>query len=212
MNWNLYLNFLAAMMAIMNPLGLIPLWSELTNDLTKSGRRELARLLIATAAIILVTFMIFGKTILTFFSIELPVFQMAGGILLLFTGLSMVNGKIFQIESRKLEAKDPHQLVRTRFREILVPLAIPMMSGPGSITTVLLFGNRLSSPLDYFVLSLILLVILAIVLFVFVFSVKIEKLIDPIFFNVLTRLFGIIVVAISLQFIVEGIIKVFNIG
>jgi multiple antibiotic resistance protein len=195
------------MIAIVNPLGLIPLWSQLTDDLGKKERRYLALMLIATSVFILLIFLIFGNSILGFFSIEVPVFQIAGGILLLFTGISMVNGNIFHVESKqsKTKEKHPYHLVKTRFREILVPLAIPMLSGPGSLTTVILFGDRLNSLTDYLVISGILAVILFILLMVFVFSEKIEKRIDPIIFNVLTRLFGILVVAISIQFMMEGL-------
>lgn len=207
MDLNLYANFTAAMIAIVNPLGLLPLWSQLTNDLGKKERRELAAMLIGTAVFILLLFLIFGNAILAFFSIEVPVFQIAGGILLLSTGISMVNGNIFQIENKqpRENEKHPYHLVKTRFREILVPLAIPMLSGPGSLTTVILFGHRLDSVPDYLVLSGLLIMILLILFAVFVYAEKIEKTIDPIIFNVLTRLFGILVVAISIQFMMEGL-------
>lgn len=93
MNADLYLNFLVAMVAIVNPLALLPIWSQLTNDLDKAARRETAYLVLGTSLIILLIFMIGGKHILAFFSIELPVFRIAGGIMLLFTGLSMINSK-----------------------------------------------------------------------------------------------------------------------
>ena len=209
MDWNLYLNFSVAMLAIVNPLGMIPLWSGLTSDMDRPSRRKLAQWIIFTSLLILLIFLIFGDHILTVFSIDLPVFQIAGGILLLSTGLSMVNGKIFQIDSHRQNAENPYQLVKTRFRDILVPLAIPMLSGPGSLTTVVLYGHRISVTHDYFVISGILTAIMVILLLVFYFSEKIEKTIDPIIFNILTRLFGILVVAISIQFMVEGLGGVF---
>lgn len=209
MDLNLYLNFAVAMLAIVNPLGLIPLWSELSGDMERSSRRKLADWIIVTSLLILLIFLMFGGHILTLFSIDLSVFQIAGGILLLSTGLSMVNGKIFQIENQKQRAEDSYQLVKTRFRDILVPLAIPMLSGPGSLTTVVLYGHRISGTVDYFVISAILSVIMIILLLVFYFSEKIERSIDPIIFNILTRLFGIMVVAVSIQFMVEGLGGVF---
>ncbi len=195
------------MIAIVNPLGLIPLWSQLTDDLDDKERRELASMLLGTSVVILLLFLIFGNSILKFFSIDIPVFQIAGGVLLLFTGISMVNGNIFQVESKRSKAKEkhPYHLVKTRFREILVPLAIPMLSGPGSLTTVILFGHRLDSIYDYVALSVLMVLILLILFMVLVFSDKIEKRIDPIIFNILTRLFGILVVAVSIQFMMEGL-------
>ncbi len=209
MDWNLYLNFTVAMLAIVNPLGLIPLWSELTSDMDRPSRRKLADWIIITSLIILLIFLMFGEQILSLFSIDLSVFQIAGGILLLSTGLSMVNGKVFRIENHRQHTEDPYQLVKTRFRDILVPLAIPMLSGPGSLTTVVLYGHRIEGTLDYFVISGVLTAIMVLLLLVFYFSEKIERSTDPIIFNILTRLFGILVVAVSIQFMVEGLGGVF---
>jgi multiple antibiotic resistance protein len=209
MNWDLYLNFMAAMIAIVNPLAVLPIWSQLTNDLKGKARRETALLVVATASGILLLFLAAGQYILTFFSIDLPVFQIAGGILLLFAGLAMVNGKGFKQEHRGIEGDRTFQVAKNRFKEIIVPMAIPMMSGPGSLTTVLLYGNRTSDVTDLAFLSVILLLVLGLLLLTFIFSGTIEKKVDPIVFNILSRLLGIIVAAIAVQFIVEGLSELF---
>lgn len=209
MDWKLYLNFFAAMIAIVNPLGIVPLWSQLTEDVTKQVRRDIAYMITITAAFILLLFMNTGQYILEFFSIDLPVFQIAGGILLLFTGISMVNGQASRLERKDEPGETPYQIAKSRFRKIVVPLAIPMLSGPGSLTTVLLYGARAESLADYISLSALLLITLGILLVLFMYSGKIEKKIDPIVFNVVTRLLGVIVVAIAVQFIVEGLGDIF---
>ncbi|MFW5830880.1 MAG: MarC family protein [Prolixibacteraceae bacterium] len=211
MNWDLYLNFLAAMFAIVNPVALLPFWSQLTDDLEKKVRRNTAYLTISTSFFILLVFLISGKHILSFFSINLSVFKIAGGILLLFAGLAMVNAKNEELKHKSKSVGKSFHAAKLRFKEIIVPMAIPMLSGPGSITTVVLYGNKTSSLWDFIFLSVVLLLTMAFLMTIFVFSEFLEKKVDPLVFNILIRLFGIIVVAIAIQFIVTGIGEVFPI-
>lgn len=153
MNWNLYLNFLAAMLAIVNPIGIWPIWSELTNDEASKIRKRVAIMVILTAYFILVIFLIGGKYLLQFFSIDLQVFKIAGGILLLYVGISMVQGSATQVRKSHIEGGTTKALAKQRFREIIVPIGIPALAGPGSITTVIVFGNQAGSPVDYLFLA-----------------------------------------------------------
>lgn len=209
MNWDLYINFLAAMIAIVNPLGIWPIWSELTNDASAKVRRKIAYLVVGTAFLILIIFLVGGKYLLQFFSIELDVFKIAGGILLLFTGLSMVKGEASQLEDRKEEGDSYYSIAKQRFRKILVPIGIPMLAGPGSITTVILYGSTAGSLTDYVFLSIVVMISFIILLVVFLSSSFMEKNVDDIIFSVFTRVFGIIVAAIAIQFMVEGLGEVF---
>lgn len=208
MNWDLYVNFFIAMVAIVNPLGIWPTWSELTNDASPTVRKRISFLVLGTTFLILVVFLLSGKYLLLFFSIDLDVFKIAGGILLLFTGLSMIDGKAALLKSRK-EKGDSNSLAKQRFRKILVPIGIPMIAGPGSITTVLLYGSISGSAIDFAFLSLVVLISFLFLLFIFLMSSFIERKIDKMVFSVFTRVFGIIVVAIAIQFMVEGLGEVF---
>lgn len=208
MNWDLYTNFLLAMIAIVNPLGIWPIWSELTNDANSKVRKRIALLILGTTYIILIVFLVTGKYLLEFFSIEMDVFKIAGGILLLFAGLSMVKGEAALLKNRK-EVGDTKSLAKQRFRKILVPIGIPMIAGPGSITTVLLYGSISDSLMDFVILSIVVLFAFILLLIIFLKSSFIEKNVDKIVFSVFTRVFGIIVVAIAIQFMVEGLGEVF---
>lgn len=199
------------MIAILNPLNLLPIWSQLTDDLEQQARRETAFMIVGAAAAILIIFLGAGRYILAFFSISLPVFQIAGGILLLIAALAMVNGQNFKPEARDADGESTILIAKNRFRDIIVPMAIPMLSGPGSLTTVLLYGNRTDNITDIIILSFMLLFVLSILLTIFYFSGYIGKKVDPIFFNILTRIFGIILAAISIQFITEGLVEIFPI-
>ena len=210
MNWNLYLNFFAAMFAIINPVGIWPVWSELTDDIKrKKVRKDIAVLVILTASVILLVFLLAGKYLLDFFSIDVPVFKIAGGILLLITGLSMVKGSATHLTDRHEDGTSDMDLAKKRFRKILVPLAIPFLAGPGSITTVILYGTKAANFIDFMILSGILLFALFILWIVFTNSEFLEKHVDDIVFTVFTRIFGVIVAAIAVQFIAEGLGDIF---
>lgn len=208
MNWDLYINFLIAMIAIVNPLGIWPIWSELTNDASTKVRNRIALLILGTTSIILIIFLVTGKYLLLFFAIDLDVFKIAGGVLLLFAGLSMVQGKASLLADRK-EVGDTDSIAKQRFRKIFVPIGIPMIAGPGSITTVLLYGSISGSVMDFVSLSIVVLISFILLLVLFLKSSLIEKYVDEIIFSVFTRVFGIIVVAIAIQFMVEGLGEVF---
>lgn len=209
MNWSLILNFLAAMLAIVNPLGLVPIWQELTGDAKPEVRKKIAFLVTLVSLAILLIFLNTGHYLLTFFSIDLAVFKIAGGILLLLTAISMIQGSASKLEERDEKADTSFELAKKRFRKILVPLAVPMLCGPGSITTVLLYSFKAGSIMDYVGLSVILILNFIALLAVMGYSYKVENRVDELFFVGFTRIFGVMVAAIAVQFMVEGLGEVF---
>lgn len=208
MNWDLYVNFLIAMIAIVNPIGIWPIWSELTSDADPKVRNRIAFLVLLSTLIILIVFLVSGKYLLQFFSIDLDVFKIAGGILLLISGLSMVQGEASILTDRK-EVGDHYAIAKQRFKKIFVPVGIPLIAGPGSITTVLLYGSISTSVIDFAFLSVVVLIAFIFLLLIFLQSSFIEKYVDKMVFSVFTKVFGIIVVAIGVQFMVEGLGEVF---
>ncbi|WP_339925196.1 MarC family protein [uncultured Cyclobacterium sp.] len=209
MDWNLNLNFLAAMLAMVNPIGLIPIWYDMTGDATPKVRRKIALMVTGTSFFTLLIFLLLGEYILVFFNIDIEVFKIAGGFLLMFTALSMINGSATKLEEIKEEADTNFELAKLRFEKVLVPLVIPILAGPGSITTVLLYSFRATGSATYTGLSGVLLVSYFFLFIVFSFSYKIENKVDDIVFVGFTRLFGLIVAAIAVQFMVEGLGEVF---
>ncbi len=208
MNWDFYLGFLITMLSIINPVGIVPMWSELTGDMNKKARKHTAFLLVLTAISILFVFLVAGRPLLDFFSIELPVFRVAGGILLLRAGLAMVSGFGEKSIHQDEENKDIGAIAINRYKKILVPMAIPRLAGPGSIATVILFSSE-AVVIDYFVLAIVIVLVMTLLFFTFVKSHWMEKRVDRLIFTVLTKLFGIILAAIAFQFMVEGIGEVF---
>ena len=209
MDWNLYVNFLIALLAIINPFSILPMWSELTSDASNNVRFRVASRLILFSIISLTIFLVGGKYILSYFGIDLVVFKVAGGVLLLTTGMKMIEGKNTKMRGIDDEEGTDLQLARVRFRKIIVPMGIPFIVGPGSITTVFLFGFGLTSLVDIGALIAVLVIVLVALFFLLTSFYWVERKVDPIVFTAITRLFGIIVTAIAFQFILEGLSEIF---
>lgn len=209
MNWDLYVNFLIALLAIINPLAILPMWSELTSDKSNKVRFRIASMVIGFSVISLTVFLIAGEYILSFFGIDLVVFKVAGGVLLMTTGIKMIEGKNVKQPEKDDGKGTDLQLAKLHFRKIIVPMAIPFLVGPGSITTVILFGFGLKSLVDIGALTAMLLICFVALFFLFTTFYWIERKVDPIVFTAITRLFGIIVTAIAFQFILEGLGEIF---
>lgn len=210
MNTDLIINFSIAMIAILNPMGIIPIWSELTSDKINPIRVRIAFLTTLTAYVVLLIFLISGETMLNLFQIDLPSFQVAGGILLFLTGLDMIQGTATRLQKQEEEVNGPLLFIaKQRFRKIIVPLAVPLLAGPGSITTVLIYGNKAGNLFTYLGLSAVLLGALALLWGFFSMSNYLERKLDRTVFTVFTRIFGVIITAIAVQFILEALTEVF---
>ena len=209
MDWNSMLNFLAAILAIVNPIGLIPIWYEMTGDAAPKVRKKIALMVTGSAFILLLIFLNLGNGILSFFNIDIEVFKIAGGFLLLLTAVSMIQGNATKLEENKEKGETNFELAKKRFEKILVPLTIPMLAGPGALTTVLLYSFRAEGFLMFLGFSIVLLFSYLLLYLVLAHSYRVENKVDKLFFVAFTRTFGLIVAAIAVQFMVEGLGEVF---
>ena len=209
MNWNLILNFTIAMLAIVNPVGLVFFWSELMGDTSQKVKLQVALLTTLTATGVLLIFLNVSQYVLGFFSIDIPVFKVAGGFLLFKTGLSMIEGQATKLEERDEHGDTWFQISKQRFQKVIVPLVVPLLAGPGSITTVILYGSRTGGMMEKLELSVVLVITMFMLFAVFTYSYYIEKNTDKLVFTVFTRILGILVAAIAMQFVLEGLGEVF---
>ncbi len=193
------------MLAIVNPIGLIPIWKEMTADAKPAVRKRIALMVTGGAFLILLIFLNAGEYVLNFFDIDINVFKIAGGILLLLTAISMVSGTATRLDNRDEKGDSYNELAKKRFRKVMVPLIMPMLAGPGSLTTVMLFSSKAGGGMDYVSLSIVLLIVYILLVLVFSYSYIIEHRVDDLFFIGFTRIFGVIVAAIAVQFMVEGL-------
>jgi multiple antibiotic resistance protein len=210
MNLDLISNFVIALLAIVNPVEKIPLWVEASKGGSREFRWRLAGLIILSSAVILLIFLFLGRQLLIQLHIELASFKIGGGLILLQFGFSMLRGKAVKIsEDDNNGSDDLKSSVLKRFREIFIPIGVPVIAGPGAITTVIIYGYQSDSLLTSVFLCLAVLGVLAALFFTLITGPAIQKITGDLSLNLVSRIFGMILIAIAVQFMVEGLKEVF---
>ncbi len=207
MDWGLISNFAAALFAIVNPLGNLPIFVSYTAGESRGVQRWLALFVALTVLVALVVFLLSGAAILKFFGISLAAFRIAGGILLLLTGIGMVRGQ-HNLESRQLAAQaNINDLKEAEFvyRKILIPLGIPLFVGPGSISTVVLYANQAHSHSTLWGLIGAIVGISGVVFVALLSGGALQRLLGQTGLDIATRLLGLLLTAIGVQFILGGL-------
>ncbi|OJW52559.1 MAG: hypothetical protein BGO67_06385 [Alphaproteobacteria bacterium 41-28] len=204
---NSYLNAFISLFVIIDPLALVPMFMSLTQRMTSNERNKSAYVACVISAIVLVIFAFGGDFLLKLMGISEAAFQIAGGFLLMIAAVEMVVA-----HHTGMTSTTPHEEQEASLgRDITVfPLAIPLISGPGALTTVILLAQEGESSVRH---QLILVGIVLIVIGVTYLCLKaapfIQKFLGVTGSNVVTRVFGIILTALATQFILTGITKAF---
>ncbi|MGR3454664.1 MarC family protein [Pseudooceanicola sp.] len=184
---------------IIDPVGLTPLFAALTQGDPASHRRAVGLRACLIALFILTLFTVFGEAVLGFVGISMPAFRIAGGILLFLTALDM----LFERRTKRREDKADEE--EERDDPSVFPLAIPLIAGPGAIATVILLAGR--NPGLPGMLSTIAVTagVLVLVYGLFLTAGLLERLLGRIGINVVTRLLGMLLAALSVQFVLDGL-------
>jgi multiple antibiotic resistance protein len=185
---------------IVDPIGLTPIFFSLTQGLSAKERRIVARRSVLVASCILLLFAIFGEIILNFIGISMPAFSIAGGILLFLTALEM----LFQKRKKRREAQG-NETLASHDDPSVFPLAVPLISGPGSIATVILLSQTHTNYFGSFELALIIFTTMVATYLFFSATTHLNKYLPPTFIDVVTRILGMLLAALATQFIMDGI-------
>ena len=187
---------------VLDPIGLAPTFIAITHGLPRDARRQVAIRACAIAAGILAGAALIGDVLLSTLGISLAAFRIAGGLLLFSIASEMVFGLRIERQSKTAE-----QALEEHVRNIAAfPLAIPLMAGPGAITaTVLLAGRASGQPALLAGLIGVVVLVVALCLFVFLAATRIEKLLGITGNVVLSRLLGVLLAALAVQFVVDGV-------
>lgn len=188
--------------AIMNPIGNMPIFLGLVEGIDKSEQKKIAWKSVSLAFIIVAAFSIFGSLIFKAFGITLPAFQIGGGLLIFVVGYQLLHGK----ESAMHHPAEGENDQDTAVEDIAIsPLAIPILAGPGTISTAMNFVGAESSVLHIAVVIGMFALICIITYFCFVFGEKILIHFKKGVVKVITRLMGLIITIISVQMVIAGI-------
>ena len=203
--WTDYIHILTALLVITNPIGAIPVFITLTRDQLATARRRTARITATAVAVVLIVSIFLGEPLLRFFGIGLPAFRVGGGILIMMMALAMLRG--YQGETR--HSPEEHIEVEDKASSAVVPLAIPMLAGPGAISTTIVYAHRAQSFWDVVFLVIAALLIATSVWAALSLAEPIANRLGRYGITVTTRVMGLILAAVAVEFISGGLIQLF---
>lgn len=189
------------MFVVIDPIGLAPLFVALTQGRSPSSRQRIALRACGIGMILLVLFAILGESVLGFIGISMPAFRVAGGILLFITALDM----LFERRTKRREDQAEESEDDDSEDPSVFPLAIPLIAGPGAIASIILLtGQRPGAEGMLMVLGITALVLL-LCLGMFLASSLLERALGKTGITVVTRLLGMLLAALSVQFVLDGL-------
>jgi multiple antibiotic resistance protein len=191
-----------------DPPGLAPLFLGITAGMSRSQRRRIGMRASLIAFGVLVLFAVAGTAILSLFGITIHSFRIAGGLLLFFIAFEM----IFERRQDRHERSAERAVTEDQIRNIAVfPLAIPLIAGPGAISATILLSGTYSEAWERAILIAIVAVNLAAAWLVFLVAERIDRFLGATGRIVLTRLLGLILAALAVQFVIDGFHEAFSI-
>ena len=205
MEWTEYAKFFAALLSIVNPVGSIPIFINLTMNQSPAERHRTGFLAAASVVLILGVVLVVGEPLLRFFGITISSFRVGGGILILLMSISMMNARLSAIQQTEEEAKAAAE----KDSVAVVPLGIPLLAGPGAISTVMVYAHYDSSLMHYFILGAGILTVAGAVWISFRLAPYIASALGKTGINIVTRIMGLIMSAIGIEFIANGLKQLF---
>lgn len=198
MSLDFYVTAFVTLFVVIDPIGLTPIFVALTRGMSRQKRRAIAVRACVTAFVVLLLFGLLGEGVLSFVGISMPAFRIAGGILLFLTALDMLFER--RTERRQGQADDPGD------DPSVFPLAIPLLAGPGAIASMILLTEAASGDLAASAaVFAVMVAVVAMALALFLMAHLIERALDDTLINVITRLFGMLLAALSVQFVLTGL-------
>ncbi|MGR3622229.1 MarC family protein [Pseudophaeobacter sp.] len=184
---------------IIDPIGLTPIFLALTQGSSPRERRSIALRSAVTATFLLALFTLFGEAVLGFAGISMAAFRVAGGVLLFLTALDM----LFERRTKRRENQG-EEAVEVEDPSVF-PISIPLIAGPGSIATVILLAGQKPGFEGFALVMGVVVAVIIVMLAMFLASGFLERLLGKTGINVVTRLLGMLLAALSVQFVLDGL-------
>lgn len=200
---------LIALLAIVNPIGVVPFFIHFTQNLTAEQRRRTIHVSAFTAFIVIAVSAIAGLRIIEFFGISLASFQVGGGTLLLISAIQMLNAQ--PAEGRKEDVSEGESKVDAGASIAVVPLTIPLLTGPATISTMVIYADKTRHWWQAGVLVGYGVVVALATFLVFSASGRIARVLGQTGINIMTRLMGLILAALAVELLADGLTKLFPI-
>ena len=199
---DILLNAFVTLLVTIDPPGLAPLFLALTGGMTRSERLQVASRGSIIGFFVIAVFAVAGAAILSLFGITLPAFRVAGGLLLFWIAFEM----IFELRQDRKNRSADKAVTIDHIRNIAAfPLAIPLIAGPGAISAVVLLSSAFATALATLLLLAILAACVLITFIVLVLAERIDGFLGETGRSILTRLLGVILAALAVQFVADGV-------
>jgi multiple antibiotic resistance protein len=208
-HWDFAVNFFVALFALLDPVGNVPVFAASTVGAKGRERAQIAFVISLFVMGFLTFFYFSGLSVLTFFGISLPAFRIAGGVILFVLGLKMIGDDFTAsfADAAEASADDKRTYVRRRVEQMIVPFAMPLLIGPGAISTVIIYASQAKAyglPGAAMGVGAIAAVSVA-TLASFLATPLIGKLLGKIGLSIIVRVLGLILCAMAVQFLLAGI-------
>ncbi|MGF1842595.1 YchE family NAAT transporter [Vibrio clamense] len=200
-----FLQFFLGLVAAVNPVGIMPVFVSLTSYMSPAEKNKTAATANIAVAVILVISLLAGQILLDMFSISLDSFRVAGGLLLMSIAFSMMSGKLGEDKQNKQEKSE----YNSREQIGVVPLAMPLMAGPGAISSTIVYGARYPTMMDTVGISITIVAFSLCTWLLFRSAPIIVRFLGQTGINVITRIMGLILGALGIEFIANGLRNLF---
>ena len=207
---DLSVNFFVTLLALVDPIGNVPVFAAATAGATAAGRRRLATYIALFVLGFMTFFLVTGLALLDFFGITMPAFRIAGGVILFLLGLDMARDDFTAKYADVAEAADQGDFrvyARRRFERLIVPFAMPLLIGPGAISTVVIYASE-ARPFGWMGVAWGIGVIFAIAVLTqlcFWATPLISRVLGRIGMTIVVRVLGLILCAMAVQFVLLGV-------
>ncbi len=205
LDFSLYLKFFIGLVAIINPLGLLPVFVSLTSHQSSQERMKTNTTANIAVMVILWVSMFGGQVIQDVFGISIASFRIAGGSLITLIAWSMLQGKLGEVKHNKEEKGE--SIAKESIA--VVPLALPLMAGPGAISSTIVYSSQFHTPSQLFGLSLVVVVFSLFSWLVFRAAPLLFRVMGKTGINVVTRIMGLIMMSLGIEIMVAGLKHMF---
>ncbi|MCK3658419.1 hypothetical protein A4G18_06780 [Pasteurellaceae bacterium Pebbles2] len=202
MDLAVYLQFFIGLIALVNPIGVVPIFYSMTADLTKEQQNRTSLVTCFSIVVILLVSFFFGNFILNAFKISIDSFRIAGGAVVIIIALTMINGKIGE---HKINKEEKNENLEDYNNIAVVPLATPILAGPGSISATIVFGSSQHLAVEYLYSAITIAMFGLTCYILFRYSEPVIKKLGKTGSNVITRIMGLLLMSLGVEIITTGL-------
>ena len=202
LHWADYLKIFMALVIIVNPVSALPLFVSMTADNTEAEKKNIARIASISVAVVLVLAAVIGQPILAVFGITIASFKVGGAILILLMAISMMHAA----PNREKQTPEEAREAESKQNIAVVPLAIPLLSGPGAISTTIVYATERSSPTHLGIIILCCLLVALLTWLALRLATPVSKWLGETGVNIAIRLMGLLLAAVAVEILASGLV------